>query len=546
MLRCLLSAAILYLVLIQPNHPAAMTWGALTLFPLELPVILLALMALPARARVTVYGRGMLVAILMIIAVLKLADYATFLAYGRGFNPVVDLHLLPAAWRLGSGIVGMTVAILVAGAAVALVLAVTWALWWATGVWASVEPWGGRTRVRVALGSATVLACGVAIMEIGAARRAWDLPVRIPAAAFTARVGLERIEMARATFADLRLFSRAARSDRLAGVPGLFDRLDGRDVLILYIESYGRASFDVPFYAARHIETLRDAGAELERAGLAARSGWLTAPMVGGQSWLSHATLASGLWIPDQTRYRAYLASPRKSLYHLAQQAGYRTAAVMPAITYDWPEGPRMGFRQVLASRDLGYRGPPFNWVTMPDQFTLDAMERLLRADPSAPPLFAQVALVSSHAPWTPVPELLDWDSIGDGGIYVRWDGEGDAPEVVWADPDRVREQYRAAVDYALEVAFSYAAERAGGDPLLLIVGDHQTAPHISGSDSFDVPMHILGPPDVLRHLDGWGWTEGVVPPAEMPALPMDGFRDRFVGAFSSAAPDPVPDGQGL
>ncbi|MCC5955826.1 MAG: hypothetical protein JJU07_06975, partial [Natronohydrobacter sp.] len=43
-LPALISAtAILWLILIQPNHPAAMTWGALRMFPLELPALLAAL-----------------------------------------------------------------------------------------------------------------------------------------------------------------------------------------------------------------------------------------------------------------------------------------------------------------------------------------------------------------------------------------------------------------------------------------------------------------------------------------------------------------------
>ena len=60
--------------------------------------------------------------------------------------------------------------------------------------------------------------------------------------------------------------------------------------------------------------------------------------MVGGQSWLAHASLLSGLRIDNQGRYRALLASPRRTLLHLAQAAGWRTAAVMPAITLAWPE----------------------------------------------------------------------------------------------------------------------------------------------------------------------------------------------------------------
>jgi hypothetical protein len=65
----------------------------------------------------------------------------------------------------------------------------------------------------------------------------------------------------------------------------------------------------------------------------------------------------------------------------LAQGAGFRTAAVMPQITLPWPEAALMGFDTVLAAADLGYRGLPFNWVTMPDQFTLAAFERMELGD---------------------------------------------------------------------------------------------------------------------------------------------------------------------
>ena len=44
--------------------------------------------------------------------------------------------------------------------------------------------------------------------------------------------------------------------------------------------------------------------------------------------------------------------------------------------------------------------------------------ERLLAA--RARPVFAMVALISSHAPWTPLPRLLPWEAIGDGAVYER------------------------------------------------------------------------------------------------------------------------------
>ena len=85
----------------------------------------------------------------------------------------------------------------------------------------------------------------------------------------------------------------------------------------------------------------------------------------------------------------------------------------MPAITLAWPEADYFGYDRVLAAADLGYRGQPFNWVTMPDQFTLAAFERRLLDPAPRAPVFAEIALISSHAPWTPIPPLLPWEAIG-------------------------------------------------------------------------------------------------------------------------------------
>ena len=55
---------------------------------------------------------------------------------------------------------------------------------------------------------------------------------------------------------------------RAVDVPPGTVLLGGRDVLILYVESYGRASVDVPFYADRHLATLAGAAAALLAVGL--------------------------------------------------------------------------------------------------------------------------------------------------------------------------------------------------------------------------------------------------------------------------------------
>lgn len=534
-----LGALVLYLVLAIPNHPAALAPDILLVVPLELPVILIGLAVLPATGAFSIAVRLGLVFVLTLITLLKLADFATFSTYNRGFNPVVDLHLIPAAWNLGSGSLGTVLAALAVAGLMAAIGLVAWALWWATGRWARLMlPRFSRRAGVVAL----VPAAALAVAEIGDAMRHWSLPFDMPGAAFTARVAVERAGMLTETVERLRAFNIAAAQDPFADTSPLLERIGDRDVLLTYVESYGASSLTNPRYAPTHLETLADIEEKLTASGLSMRSGWLEAPMIGGQSWLSHATLATGLWVPDQRTYGAALISGRKSLFHIAQESGFETVAVMPAITLDWPEAEFMGFDRIYEADDLGYGGLPFNWVTMPDQFTLTALDRLVL--PGAPgrdrePIFAQVALISSHAPWTPVPDLVAWDDIGDGRIFDAVAQSGDPPEVVWRDRDRVRDQFRQAIDYSLRTVGDYARRKAGDPPFMIVLGDHPPALFVSEDEWRGVPVHIIGPEELVGAFAEWGWRTGMIPDPDAPVYRMDEFRNRFLSTFSSAAVTP-------
>jgi hypothetical protein len=260
--------------------------------------------------------------------------------------------------------------------------------------------------------------------------------------------------------------------------------------------------------------------------------------VVGGQSWLARATLLSGLSIDTQGRYRALLASPRRTLMHLAAAAGWDTAVVAPAVTLPWPEASWFGYRRILAARDLGYAGPAFNWVTMPDQFTLAAVERLLLDPVPRPPILAEIALISSHAPWTPVPPMLPWPDLGDGRAFAAAAAPGDPPEVVWRDPDRVRDQYRQALGYALRAVAAFVARRGDRPPLIVVLGDHPPAGFVSGDPaSREVPLHLIGPAPLLDRLAGWPRARGALPDPWLEAWPMEAFRDRFLAAFAAENP---------
>ena len=529
--RAAFAALILHLVLIQPNHPAALSWKTPLLFPLELPVILFALMAI-GTSRFSRPFRLVIVTVIVLIGSLKAADFVMFMALNRGFNPVADLPLVGSLYDLIVGAFGpLSAGGAVVGSLLMLILVVL-ALWWATGIWSRLPL---PRLMRIGAGTAAVCAAALMVVDIGYRMGAWQQTAGVGGTAFTARVGVERVGMARQTLADLRAFRAAAREDTLSGRTGLFDLVD-RDLIVVFVESYGRTSLDTPFYADLHRETLQKAQTDLESRGLSLASTLLTSPTQGGQSWLAHASFANGLWVTDQTSYGAVLSSGRQTLYHLAANSGFHTAAVMPQITLDWPEAQFMGFDTILAAKDLGYRGKPLNWVTMPDQFTFAAMDRLLRgADRSQKPLFIQMALGSSHAPWVPVPEVVAWETLGDGSIFDPLVDASDPPSVVWKDHDRVRAQYRLAVDYALQTVFAYAALHAEDPPLMIVVGDHQAAGFVALDERPHVPMHLIGPAHLVELLSDDRFVPGLIPaPNETPPR-MDQMRSYLVDALSTA-----------
>ncbi len=529
-----LAAASVHLLLLQPNHPNAVAWSSLTAFPLELPAILLALAAL-GRGWAGGALRAALVAVLAGLAVLKAADLAMFTAFARHFNPVADLALVEAGLRLLAGAVGPLPTLLAGLGALTAIVAVAALLWWATGVWAGLA--AGRSVARATAAGAAILSGAVVAADVRPGAERWTWPSDAPGTAFTLRFGVSRAQLAGETWAGLRAFEAAAAEDPFADAPALLDLID-RDVIIVFVESYGRASLDTPLYADLHRATLRAGEAGLAERGLSVASGLLASPTRGGQSWLAHATFANGLWVDGPSRYGAVLASGRRTLYHLAAEAGFHTAAVMPQITLDWPESSVMGFETILAAADLGYAGLSFNWVTMPDQFTFAAMDRLLReARPDDDRNHViQVATGSSHAPWVPVPEPVDWETIGDGRVFDAMAAAGDPPDVVWRDRDRVRAQYRLAVDYALQVVLSYAARHADDPPLMIVLGDHQAAGFVALDERPDVPIHLIGPAHLVDPAAAqWGLAPGLIPPDDAAVVPMDRMRDRILRTFTSA-----------
>ncbi len=519
-LRITISLILVALILALPSNPQTFADLSDVRFPLEVAGLAFLASTMTGRFLALLRWSATLLAGAMLL--LKLADLGTGIAFQRPFNPYLDVKILTDGWNLLSGAVGVREAVgTICAGLLAWVLVIA-LLYWSLGGFRNLA---AETRRRSAIGSGVVLLVGLTLLAVQDDRR--NLGVE----ASTIPYIINRIEMVRESSADLDRFEGELARDGVS--PGQhFSALSGMDVVLVFVESYGRSAIEDPRYAVRVHDRLAAVERQIEASGLQARSGWLTSPTVGGLSWLAHGTLLSGLWVSNQSRYDRMITSERRSLNRLFRASGWRTAAVMPAITLDWPESAYFGYDRVHAAAGLGYKGKPFNWVTMPDQYTLAAFEKLERPQ-GHQPVMAEIALISSHAPWTPIPSLVDWDKIGDGTIFNGQAESGDPASVIWADPERVRSQYAASIDYALETLGSYMA-RYGKNTLFILLGDHQPASIITGEGaSRDVPVHIVaGNPEVLKRLDRWKWQPGMLPAKETPVYRMDEFRQKFVESF--------------
>ncbi|HWI34380.1 MAG TPA: sulfatase-like hydrolase/transferase, partial [Lapillicoccus sp.] len=313
--------------------------------------------------------------------------------------------------------------------------------------------------------------------------------------------------------------------------------LTGKDVLVVFVESYGRVALEDPALAPTVTAAVDRATTRLGAQGFMGRSAYLTSPTFGGLSWLAHSTLETGLPITDQIRYNAVLSSQRLTLASAFGSAGWRTVLVSPADEADISPVTRFyGYDALYDGPSLDYHGPKFGYAPVPDQFTLATIARRELTPGPRPPLMAEIDLVSSHTPWAPLPRLLDPAALGDGSAYQSVLEQADSADAVWSDSTKVKQAYADSVAYALDSLTSFVENAQDDNLVLVVLGDHQPSAVISGEGaSRDVPVSVIAKdPAVLSRTTSWGWQPGLRPARDGVIWPMDAFRDRFFAAFGT------------
>ena len=538
-LLTVLAALLVLLALTTPNRLQEVEPAVFLRLPLEALVYLAVVLALPAslgRVRaILALAAGI---VLGLTAVFKLLGMGFLEALNRPFDALID-------WRYAGSLVelvrdsfgnGLGTALLVVAtlASVALLVLLPLSVLRLTRVAARRR--GAAWRAVAALASLWLV---LAVLDVRG-------DAGTIASRDTAGYVYGQVSRIPSELRDERQFAEAAENDPLRDVAAqeLLTGLRGKDVLFVFVESFGRVAVEGSSFSAGVNAVLASGTEQLKSAGFSSRSAFLTSPTFGGLSWLAHGTLQSGLWVDSQQRYDLLVTSPRLTLSQLFGRAGWRTVADVPANTRDWPQGAFYQYDHIYDSRNVGYEGPRFGYPTMPDQYTLDAFHRLELAQEQRRPVMAEIDLITSHSPWSRTPRMIDQSAVGHGSVYDGMPEQLPSETDIWPYPRRVQAAYGESIEYSLNALVSFVTTYGDDDLVVVLLGDHQPATIVSGEDAGrHVPIAILTrDPAVLDAISGWGWNEGLRPESDAPVWRMDSLRDRFLAAYGSSG-EPGPRG---
>jgi phosphatidylglycerophosphate synthase len=524
-----LALLVVWCALVAPNRTYRLTPTAFLHIPVEGLVVAALALILPFRPRrlmAAVVG-----VLLALVTLLKLLDMGFFVAFDRPFDLVSDRGYVGPAMDLAKDTIGRTGTVLAVIGIVVLVIVVLVCMPLAvnriTALVAGHRGWSMRAITVLVVVS---LAAALSGFRLGPAGSIVSLS--------TSRLAVSHVEAVEADAVEQHEFDAAVAVDHFRDRTDgdLLTGLRGKDVLIVFVESYGRVAIEGSPSAPNVRALLRAENRRLSASGYSSASAFLTSSTFGGLSWLAHGTLQSGLWVDNQRRYDELLSGNRLTLSRAFGEAGWRTVALLPSNVWKWPRGRHFyKYDMIYDRRDLGYQGPRFGFAKMPDQYALAAFQRLELSRPNRAPLMAEIDLASSHEPWAKLPRMVPWNRIGNGSIFNRVHGQTTTVGELWSNPANVEKAYSASIAYSLRALTTFVQTSRDKNLVMVMLGDHQPGTIVSGHGaSRDVPISIIAHDrSVIDRISDWGWQDGLLPDSKAPVWRMDAFRDRFFAAYS-------------
>jgi phosphatidylglycerophosphate synthase len=529
-----LALALLWFTLLLPDRLYQISFGAFVRIPIELLVLVAVALVLPRwPRRIVAIVAGILFSVLILAKFLNMGYYDLL---DRAFNPVTDWTEIDQ----GRGVLQDTIGAQLTSV-VAIVLVIGLALLVGAIILTTIHLTAVAARHR--RGTVRGLAALTAIWGLSAGLSLQLIPGSPIASASETGLAVAQVRATQTALADPRVFGQAIHSsDPEGAIPAadLLTGLRGKDVLVVFVESYGQVAVQGTSFSPGIDAVLRKQQSMLTQAGWSTESAWEGSPSAGGVSWLGHSTLQSGLWVNNQQRYDEIIASQRFTLSDAFNKAGWRTVADDPEDD-DWPPGNTFYHYDQLYNRsNVGYKGPDFSYSAMPDQYMYAEFQRL-ELTPGHQPVFAEIDTTSSHTPWVPLPSMVPWNQVGDGSVFDSQRGTAAEVARVWSNANTVRQYFGQSIQYSMTALTSWVTELNDPNLVLFLVGDEQPHSTVSGNaPNNEVPISIITrAPSVLKQMSSWNWQNGLLPNSGAPLEPMDAFRNQFLNTFSSNTPAP-------
>jgi len=508
----------------------AVRWAGEVSVELAVLVLLLALLN-GWRGATSPRILGVLAAVIVLFTLGRYAEVTAPALYGRPVNLYWDLpNVGSVVAMVARAAPAWIVATAALGLAVVLGLMYLGARWSLGRVDEALRTPVIRRALGTVAGVCILLFAGQAMFEQMPEVPAFSTPVT--------RTYAGQIKRVYDTFSTSSAFRRLPQSPQFHSD---LKALGNRDVLLVFMESYGRVTFERADIAHEVTPAREELAAAVGRTGRFMVSAFVTSPTFGGGSWLAHSSLMSGIDVNDPDRYALLLTQKRPTLASFFGQHGYRVVADMPGLRQRWPEGSFYHFDALYDAPTLDYRGPEFGWWRIPDQFSLAVLDaREIRQQPRKP-LFAMFPTINTHMPWRPIPPLQsDWQRVLTPTPFDPAEVERSLKETpAWMD---LGTSYAGSFVYSFHLFANYLRARADHDFVLILIGDHQPAATVSGENaSWDVPVHVITTnPEIIASLKSRGFVDGATP-TERPISRMNELSQTLLDAFSTPASAPEP-----
>jgi hypothetical protein len=305
---------------------------------------------------------------------------------------------------------------------------------------------------------------------------------------------ISNLKSSRAALRSWRAIEDAPPDTRYDGYPSL--RFQHRpNVYLLMVEAYGEVLATCTSNVA-YRDLLSRMEARLAQAGFHARSGYSVAPIFGARSWLTMASVQTGIHIDNQPSFRVLERNIARlpTLTSFFEANGYYTMMLQPL------DAPRVGVTsddiyrrdRGIVRNDIPYRGPHTGLAGVPDQYSLgyfDAHE--LSTAPQ--PRFVFYMAVSTHYPWWNTgPFVRDWRKL-DGPVgpddLAPWTPLAGRAQIT----DPTLGHYLDTVEYEWRALADFIEARKAEDALIIVLGDHQPRLECPGqSITYHTPIHVL------------------------------------------------------